>query len=732
MSRRRHYLTLVLCMALVGVARLARADGAADYTYQVLFDTDNNALTGCSVPVDDATVGSTTFDGVERLVSVTVLRSGTGGTITGITVQDCVSGTTFGPPQPVSPGGWPVGQGDGVGGGDVIEGFVPAAALGNGGLARVAFTASRATPGSDVMLSTTGELGGAPILFGLPGHAPAPLLSTAGLALSVLLLGGVAWWALRRRSIPPAFLLALAITAGAAATVYALTMSMDGQVGDWGALPPVATDPTHDSTNNDPAEDLVAGFLTADKTNVYFRMDVVTIADLCAAVVCTASDQCHDVGTCDLYTGGARTQRSQRHGVQRRQRLHAERHLSGRRVHGQQPGGLHGAGSVPRRRHLRHRHRGMREPDKAPTTRRATTASLHEGRHLPGRRVPRAPPGDLHREGSVPRRGHLRPGPGCARTPPKPDGTPCDDGNACTQSDTCQAGVCTGSNPVTCSALDQCHDAGTCDTGTGVCSNPPEPDSTSCNDGNACTQSDTCQAGVCTGSNPVTCSALDQCHVAGTCDTTTGVCSNPAKADGTTCDAETDAAQTQICTSGACGTCTAFAGSPRFVDNGDGTITDRSTCLVWEKKDQSGTLHDWGNGYQWSSSGTAADGGAFTVFLAGLNSAGFAGHHDWRLPKEDGLNGSVPEELESILAAPYPCTGKSNPCVDAAFNTNCVASCSATGVSSCSCTQSNIYWSATTTASLPDFAWFVNFDDGTVGVSNKTLNYSVRAVRGGL
>src|SRR5207247_1147972 len=104
------------------------------------------------------------------------------------------------------------------------------------------------------------------------------------------------------------------------------------------------------------------------------------------------------------------------------------------------------------------------------------------------------------------------------------DGTSCNDGNACTQTDTCQSGVCTGSNPVVCTALDQCHDVGTCNTGTGVCSNPNKTNGTACNDGNACTQTDTCQSGVCTGSNPVVCTALDQCHDVGTCNTGTGVC----------------------------------------------------------------------------------------------------------------------------------------------------------------------------------------------------------------
>ena len=80
-----------------------------------------------------------------------------------------------------------------------------------------------------------------------------------------------------------------------------------------------------------------------------------------------------------------------------------------------------------------------------------------------------------------------------------PDGSACSDGNACTQTDVCQASVCTGTNPVICTALDQCHDAGICDPGTGVCSDPNKPDGTTCDDGQflICSLPDTCQAGVC-------------------------------------------------------------------------------------------------------------------------------------------------------------------------------------------------------------------------------------------
>ena len=77
----------------------------------------------------------------------------------------------------------------------------------------------------------------------------------------------------------------------------------------------------------------------------------------------------------------------------------------------------------------------------------------------------------------------------------------------------------------------------------------------------------------------------------------------------------------------------------RFVDNGDGTITDKLTQLVWEKKttdvgsgENYSDRHDVDNTYTWSISETAADGTAYTDFLDNLNGSGFAGQHDWRLP----------------------------------------------------------------------------------------------------
>src|SRR5262249_40158458 len=91
-----------------------------------------------------------------------------------------------------------------------------------------------------------------------------------------------------------------------------------------------------------------------------------------------------------------------------------------------------------------------------------------------------------------------------------PDGTPCNDGNACTQTDTCVAGVCFGGNPVICTPQDQCHGSAR-EPRTGTCNQTPKTDGTSCNDGNACTSGDTCIGGVCNPGTPVVCNDNNPC-----------------------------------------------------------------------------------------------------------------------------------------------------------------------------------------------------------------------------
>jgi hypothetical protein len=92
----------------------------------------------------------------------------------------------------------------------------------------------------------------------------------------------------------------------------------------------------------------------------------------------------------------------------------------------------------------------------------------------------------------------------CTRTP-LPNNTVCNDSNACTLTDRCNNAVCVGSNPVTCVALDQCHNPGVCAPATGLCSNPNKPNGTTCSDGDTCTSPDACSAGVCVGTRIVNC-----------------------------------------------------------------------------------------------------------------------------------------------------------------------------------------------------------------------------------
>lgn len=132
----------------------------------------------------------------------------------------------------------------------------------------------------------------------------------------------------------------------------------------------------------------------------------------------------------------------------------------------------------------------------------------------------------------------------CMESVPGNDGAACDDGSACTQTDKCQNGQCVGANPITCTALDTCHTAGTCNPATGQCSNPTGNEGGSCSDSSTpCLGGKTCRSGVCQGGSTKSCPASDLCHTPGTCDPTSGICSNPAK----TCVAKGQCYQVGTC-----------------------------------------------------------------------------------------------------------------------------------------------------------------------------------------
>jgi hypothetical protein len=118
---------------------------------------------------------------------------------------------------------------------------------------------------------------------------------------------------------------------------------------------------------------------------------------------------------------------------------------------------------------------------------------------------------------------------------------------------------------------DSCHAPGTCDVTTGTCTDPPEPDGTPCDDGDLCTQGDACQAAVCAGT-AVTCAAADACHALGTCSPATGACSNPAAPDDTSCDDGDPCTQTDACVGGTCA-----GGNPKACTAQDG-CHDAGVC----------------------------------------------------------------------------------------------------------------------------------------------------------
>jgi hypothetical protein len=148
--------------------------------------------------------------------------------------------------------------------------------------------------------------------------------------------------------------------------------------------------------------------------------------------------------------------------------------------------------------------------------------------------------------------GTCNPATGVCSNPNKANGAACNDANACTQSDTCVAGSCTGTNPVVCPDVDGCHQVAACDPATGQCAVTPMPDGTACNDGDACTKTDSCQAGACVGANPVICTAKDQCHNAGKCSPSTGQCTAPLKPNGSICNDGDACTGPDLCQSGVC------------------------------------------------------------------------------------------------------------------------------------------------------------------------------------
>jgi hypothetical protein len=129
-----------------------------------------------------------------------------------------------------------------------------------------------------------------------------------------------------------------------------------------------------------------------------------------------------------------------------------------------------------------------------------------------------------------------------------------------------------------------------------------------------------------------------------------------------------------------------------LVDNGNGTVSDTNTGLMWKKASEPGT-------YTW------ADALSHCENLVYPEAGGYS---DWRLPNRN--------ELQTLVDY-----DRFNPAIDPLLRSTTIY-----------CWGCPVYWSSTTKASNPISAWQVEFSMGGCGwYTNKSILNAVRSVRGG-
>ncbi len=136
--------------------------------------------------------------------------------------------------------------------------------------------------------------------------------------------------------------------------------------------------------------------------------------------------------------------------------------------------------------------------------------------------------------------------------------------------------------------------------------------------------------------------------------------------------------------------------NPRFTDNGNGTITDNLTDLIWDKDANRFGQRNWNSAL--SDCNNLADNGG------DLTDGSVAG--DWHLANRF--------ELESLLHL-----GVRLPAVPDTLGTGLWSQ--GDPFNNVQFVQSAVYWSSTTVFTTP-FAWVMIFANGTVGFSNKFIS----------
>jgi len=143
--------------------------------------------------------------------------------------------------------------------------------------------------------------------------------------------------------------------------------------------------------------------------------------------------------------------------------------------------------------------------------------------------------------------------------------------------------------------------------------------------------------------------------------------------------------------------------TPRFSDNGDGTVNDNQTGLIWLKNANCFGQRTWYN--------ALSDCNSLASGSCGLMDGSNAG--DWRLPNK--------RELISIT---------DDGCYDPAVPNTTGTGCWSPG-NPFNNVQTGYYWSSTTVADSSSFAWYVRMNFGVVVYGNKyDLSY-LWCVRGG-
>jgi len=145
--------------------------------------------------------------------------------------------------------------------------------------------------------------------------------------------------------------------------------------------------------------------------------------------------------------------------------------------------------------------------------------------------------------------------------------------------------------------------------------------------------------------------------------------------------------------------------TPRFTDNGNGTVTDNFTGLIWMQNANAFGLRTWADAL------TAANGLKSGDAGTDLTDGSKAG--DWRLPNL--------RELQSLIAYQFY-----NPALPNTLGTGKWAAADPfNGV------QSSYYWSSTTYTNHATYAWSVGFAAGGVISDEKINTCRVWCVRGG-